>query len=136
MTHIVEKYAWALEILYTVAIWLAQASLLFQLIRIFAPAKSGSVYWASHTLIWTNLLLYVCVFFSVLLECYPIDETWNPLDANNHCVNRNMVLVVSGACNVFSDILILLLPLWAIWHLQMKLRRKIGITAVFTTGLL
>lgn len=46
------------------------------------------------------------------------------------------MLVVSGTVNVFSDLLNITLPLWAIWHLQMAPKRKAGVSAVFTTGLL
>ena len=121
--------------LYTPAIWLAKAALLFQLIRIFTPAKSGPVYWACQTLIWGNLMFYVATFLTILLECHPIKEAWNPRAAGS-CVDRNMILIVSGAVNAFVDLLNLLLPVWAIWQLQMAPRRKIGITAIFATGLL
>ena len=121
--------------LYTPAIWLAKAALLFQLIRIFTPAKSGPVYWACQTLIWGNLMFYVATFLTILLECHPIKEAWNPRAAGS-CIDRNMILIVSGAVNAFVDLLNLLLPVWAIWQLQMAPRRKIGITAIFATGLL
>ncbi len=117
------------------AIWLAKASLLFQLIRIFSPMKSGPVYWACHTLIWGNLVFYITILFTLIFECHPIDEVWNPYFAG-HCMDRNLVLIVSGAVNVFSDLLNLLLPIWATWQLQMAPKRKAGITAIFAIGLL
>ena len=129
------QYAWALEILYTQAIWLAKASLLFQLIRIFTPMKSGALYWAFHTLIWGNLAFYSSIFFSLIFECHPIREVWNP-SYEGHCINRNMLLVVSSAVNILSDLLNLLLPIWATWHLQMAPKRKAGIIAIFATGIL
>ncbi|CAF9928118.1 hypothetical protein IMSHALPRED_007390 [Imshaugia aleurites] len=129
------QYAWALEILYTQAIWLAKASLLFQLIRIFTPMKSGALYWAFHILIWGNLVFYSSIFFSLIFECHPIREVWNP-SYEGHCINRNMLLVVSSAVNIFSDLLNLLLPIWATWHLQMAPKRKAGIIAIFATGIL
>ena len=129
------QYAWALEILYTPAIWLAKASLLFQLIRIFTPTRSGPIYLACHTLIWGNLAFYISIFFSIIFECHPIWEVWNP-SYESHCINRNMLLVVSSAVNMFSDLLNLLLPIWATWHLQIAPKRKAGIIAIFATGLL
>lgn len=101
--------------------------------------KSGPVYLACHTLIWGNLAFYISIFFSIIFECHPIWEVWNPflgLDTSHYCINRNMLLVVSSAVNVFSDIFNLLLPIWATWHLQMAPKRKAGIIAIFTTGLL
>ena len=121
--------------LYSPCIWLAKASLIFQLIRIFTPMKSGAVYWACHALIWANLAVYIAVTFTVLFECHPIDATWNPFLASD-CISRNVILVISAAVNVFSDLLNFLLPIWAIWHLQMAPERKLGLSAVFATGLL
>lgn len=129
------QFTWALEILYIPAIWLAKSSLLFQLIRIFTPMKSGPVYWACHALIWGNLAFYVSILFVIIFECNPIYEVWN-LFYGGHCINRNTVLVASSAVNIFSDLLNLLLPVWATWHLQMAPRRKAGITAIFATGIL
>jgi len=97
--------------------------------------KSGFIYRACHFLIWGNLVFYVAILLTVLLECHPISEVWNLL-YQGHCINRNMVLIVTGAVNAFSDLLNLLLPIWATWHLQMAPRRKLGITAIFATGLL
>lgn len=129
------QFGWALELIYTPGLWLAKASLIFQLIRIFTPTKSGAVYWACQTLIWVNLAFYIAVFFTVLFECHPIDATWNILLATD-CVNRNLIVVITAAINVFSDVLIILLPIWAIWHLHMAPKRKVGVSAVFATGLL
>lgn len=126
---------WALELSYPAAIWLAKAALLFQLIRIFTPGKSGPLYWASHSLIWGNLALYIGTFFTILLECHPIKEAWNPYHEDS-CINRNLVLLVTSAVNVLSDLLIILLPAWARWHLQMAPKRKAGITAIFSVGLM
>lgn len=119
--------------LYAPAIWLAKASLIFQLIRIFTPTKSGAVYWACHTLIWVNLTFYISVVFILFFECSPIKDSWSEY-FGGRCIHRTLALVISAAINVFSDLLNLLLPIWAIWHLQMAPRRKFGITAIFATG--
>lgn len=97
--------------------------------------RSGPVYWACHALLWGNLAFYIAVLFTVVFECHPISEVWN-LFYGDHCINRNTVLVASGAVNVLSDLLNLLLPMWATWQLQMAPKRKAGIVAIFATGLL
>ena len=97
--------------------------------------KTGSIYRASHMLIWGTLLYYTATMIIIIFECHPVKETWNPI-TEGHCVNRTLILIVSAAVNVFSDFLILLLPVWAIWHLQMALKRKIGVIAIFATGIL
>lgn len=127
------QYAWALETLYPPAIWFAKTSLLLQLIRIFAPEKSGGVYWACHILIWGNLAFYVSTFLAVLFECYPMWEAWNA-SSDGYCVDRSMLLVASSAVNMLSDLLNLLLPVWATWHSQTTPKGKAGVVAIFATG--
>ncbi len=44
--------------------------------------------------------------------------------------------VVQGAVNVWSDLYILRLPIPGVWQLQLPLGKKIGVSAMFLTGLL
>ena len=53
-----------------------------------------------------------------------------------HCINNEEVFVAGGTINVVSDFTILLLPIVEVWRLQMSIQRKIGVSAVFATGLL
>ena len=53
-----------------------------------------------------------------------------------HCINNEEVFVAGGTINVVSDFTILLLPIVEVWRLHMSTRRKIGVSAVFATGLL
>ena len=97
--------------------------------------KTGAVYYASHILIWGNLAFYTASFFAIMFECHPIEEVWN-IFYGAHCVNRNLIAIVSGAVNVGSDFLSLILPIWAIWHLPMAPKRKAGLSAIFAIGIL
>ena len=50
------------------------------------------------------------------------------------CVNINAAFIATAAVNVVSDLLILALPVCNVWHLQMSVKRKIGISGVFLFG--
>ena len=53
-----------------------------------------------------------------------------------HCIGVENNYIAVGVWNVISDFSILILPMVAIWNLQMQNARKIGVAAVFATGLL
>ena len=53
-----------------------------------------------------------------------------------HCINAQGLLLAISAINVLSDLLALILPIAAIWHLQMDVKRKIGSTLVFAIGVM
>jgi hypothetical protein len=65
----------------------------------------------------------------------PREKTWTPF-LEGHCIDVAAAIVVQGAVNLFLDIGILITPLWAIWRLQLPLKRKVGISAVFAVGIL
>lgn len=120
---------------YPPMIFTAKLLILVQYLRIFAPTRRGFTFWGSHILIWTNLIFYVAIFFVVIFECIPREKIWNPTRRGT-CVNINAVFITTGTWNVFSDLCILILPIRAIWLLQMATRKKWQISAVFATGLL
>ena len=43
---------------------------------------------------------------------------------------------IQGIFNVVSDFYLLILPIPVVWQLQMPSKRKIGVCAIFMTGIL
>lgn len=52
------------------------------------------------------------------------------------CISWNSGDMVGAAFGVGSDILLLCMPLHAVWKLQIPRKRKIGVSAFFMVGLL
>ncbi|KAK3934188.1 hypothetical protein QBC46DRAFT_400496 [Diplogelasinospora grovesii] len=114
----------------------AKCSILFQLRTIFCTGQSrDSVFWIINALLALNAGYYTSAIFTFVFQCTPREKAWNPL-MEGYCINVAAATVVSGAVNLFLDIGILFTPLWAIWHLQLPLKRKLGISAVFGVGIL
>ena len=78
---------------------------------------------------------YIAAVTVVLAQCNPREKIWNPLISGT-CINNNANIIATGAFNFVLDVLIFILPIYAIVHLQMPIKQKIGISAVFATGLL
>ncbi|KAI4261806.1 MAG: hypothetical protein L6R42_003003, partial [Xanthoria sp. 1 TBL-2021] len=129
----INRLANAAGIGYCLVILLAKLPILLQYIRIFMPARQGFIYWASQTLIWTNLLFYVATSFALISECTPREKIWDTTIAGK-CINIKAIFLLTGSWNVISDLTILVLPIVPIWQLQMSPRKKLGVYAVFSTG--
>lgn len=86
-------------------------------------------------MIWFNTLFYLSTMFVVIFQCNPRAKFWEPT-LPGHCINIDVVDIVTAAINVLSDIVLLLLPLTCIWQLQMQSRSKVAVSAVFFTGIL
>ncbi|KAL9018279.1 MAG: hypothetical protein Q9185_004382 [Variospora sp. 1 TL-2023] len=102
-------------------------SLLLLYHRIFAPDRL------------TKYLVYLGVFYcsvlytSFLLLTFLLCQT--PLQAA--CKHRvNLFILISSGLNVFADIYLLIIPIAAVAKLHMPLRQKLGVSAVFLTGML
>ncbi len=76
------------------------------------------------------------IFVSLFFQCIAQDRSWNRHSVQGYCINFHAGLLVTGSFNALSDLLILILPLWATWHLHTGMKRKAGVMAVFGTGLL
>ena len=56
--------------------------------------------------------------------------------ASTNCRSREGgVAIAQGIFNVLGDIYLIVLPIPAVWGLQLSLRKKIGVSAMFATGL-
>ena len=55
--------------------------------------------------------------------------------ASPRCSLNKPLNVALGVVNIFSDFFILILPLPAVWSLQLPVKKKVGISAIILTGL-
>ena len=122
-------------ILYCPVVLVIKLSILLQLMHIFAPARERATYYVCQIMIWFNTLFYLSTMFVVIFQCNPRAKFWEPT-LPGHCINIDVVDIVTAAINVLSDIVLLLLPLTCIWQLQMQSSSKIAVSAVFFTGIL
>ncbi|KAL9127418.1 MAG: hypothetical protein Q9217_003714, partial [Psora testacea] len=123
-----------IEIAYIPTIFIAKLSILLLLLRIFVPSGKTKTYWAIQAVILFNLLFYLANLPIEIWPCIPRRKLWNPL-LPGHCINNEMVFVAGGAINMISDFLILLIPIVSIWRLKMPVKKRIGVCAIFATGI-
>lgn len=113
----------------------AKLSILLLYMKIFVPTRRGGVFWVNQVLIYINTLFYTGAVVALICQCIPRAKISNPRSPGR-CTNVYLSFMISGVFNVLSDFFILIFPLWAIWHLQMPLKRKFGVSIVFATGIL
>lgn len=124
-----------MELLYVLVLYCAKAGMLHQLQRTFAPWKSGKIYFTYVAMIWLNVGFMIVSVAGVVFQCVPLQKVWDPTIAG-YCVNRGAAIIVSAFFNFGIDVLILLLPLWSIYHLKKTVKYKLHVAAVFGLGVL
>ena len=123
------------RLFYSPTILAAKVTILLQLQRIFvSPTKRGLVFWAIQISLWLNVGFYVANVISVVVQCQPIAKAWDA-SLPGTCLDSRLNFIVTGVINVVSDVVILLRPLWAIWHLRMSIKKKLSVSTVFAVGI-
>ena len=69
-----------------------------------------------------------------IFECNPRAKIFNS-KLPGKCVDVPMLLNTSGLFNTLTDFIILLLPVKAVWNMNMKRQKKVIVVLVFTFGL-
>ncbi|THV53998.1 hypothetical protein BGAL_0037g00420 [Botrytis galanthina] len=136
MPGIVKILTFGLTISYSAALLFAKTAILIEWVQIFSPHRVHAFfYWASYLMILLNVLLYVSSIISSAITCLPHESIWQPW-VKGKCIDRKALGVFTAIFNVIMDLLILLLPQRIIWTLRMTMARKIGISLVFSVGIL
>ncbi|KAL2807800.1 hypothetical protein BJX63DRAFT_425109 [Aspergillus granulosus] len=126
------RIIFAYVILYATTVPMVKLSVLFLYRRIFR-------------LTWT---LYFCAFLSVgytiavtstiSLACVPTSYFWtqwvDPLSGGYCRINLYMFYLWNGVANLFTDVIILCLPMPIVWKLQMPKSQKWAISGIFLLG--
>jgi hypothetical protein len=114
----------------------AKTAILIEWVRIFSPYRTHTFFfWASYLMALLNTLLYVSSIISSAITCISHESLWYPW-VPGKCINRKALGLFTAFFNVIMDLVILLLPQRIIWTLQMTKARKIGISIVFSVGVL
>ena len=82
---------------------------------------------------------YCTIFFFIeAFNCNPVKKEWHVLTYQGPytCFDNNMVEFVIGGFNIGTDLIILLMPIPLILGLQVDSRRRLGLLAIFGTGVL
>ncbi|TVY39056.1 Satratoxin biosynthesis SC1 cluster protein [Lachnellula occidentalis] len=131
-------YANIVQILYGPTMFTVKLSILLQYMRIFVPGREGNMamFVLIHTVLWADLAFYTVDTLFEIFSCSPRALNWNKLIDHGSCFNVEALIISAGAINVISDCVILFLPVYSIWRLNLSTKKKVQIIAVFAFGLL
>ncbi|RDL35886.1 Uncharacterized protein BP5553_06498 [Venustampulla echinocandica] len=126
----IERWLLVTEIIYFWNMCWTKLSLLFMYYRIFhfRYFKVRAIVVGSFVVIWAITASFLYTFI-----CVPVHKLWKP-DIPGHCISQLGVWMANSSATIFSDILILCLPMPQVWKLQLKMIEKITVTLVFSLG--
>ncbi|KAI1187546.1 hypothetical protein F5B17DRAFT_453045 [Nemania serpens] len=123
-------------ILYSITLPLLKASILLEWTRLFVPRGTRNIFWwLCNTLVGVQLSFLVASVFALCFTCIPFRKTWD-LTVPGTCIKKSELEITSAAIHFVSDVVILFLPQRVIWNLHMSLRKKVGVSFIFSLGVL
>lgn len=69
----------------------------------------------------------------VAVQCRPLQFIWNK-SLDGICIDSWPFYIAGSAPNVLTDFAILILPLPAVWRLQMGMMQKVSIVGILLLG--
>lgn len=115
-------------------IFFAKLSLFMLYYRLFKPQKL-----IRYAIIFGATFSFLFYFSNMIVNailCSPkVGHPWN-VAVGVKCARTGVFAVILGIINLILDMFLLILPILVILPLQLSVKKKIGISAIFMAGLL
>jgi hypothetical protein len=80
---------------------------------------------------------YCTIFFFIYaFDCKPVYWNWHFDPFHYDCIDITHIKMATGAINILTDLIVVLMPLPLVMQLQLAKSQKIGLCLVFSTGFL
>ncbi|KAI0392476.1 hypothetical protein F5Y17DRAFT_459798 [Xylariaceae sp. FL0594] len=122
--------------LFQATMGLLKTAILLEWPRLFVPpGRRNGFYWTCRITMVLNIGYCTVGVVASALTCTPHEKIWN-ISLPGRCLNTSAFFITNATLNVVSDIIILALPHQVIWSLQMSRKKKVGVSLVFTIGII
>lgn len=118
---------------------LLKTAILLEWLRILAPQGNrlkSPFWWGCVSIIVLQCVWGVACVILLNVQCTPHEAIWKVYMPRDLCFNLVPVQLTSGAVQLFSDVVMLVLPQKTIWNLNLSWQKKLGVSVVFGLGIL
>ncbi|KAI0013448.1 hypothetical protein F4779DRAFT_395108 [Xylariaceae sp. FL0662B] len=129
---LMQKLVVAMDVIGAACLATIKLSVLWFYLRVFDNAQFRKAIAATTivVILWTSGNI-----MEPFLVCRPFDYTWDPTIRGGTCGSKKAVSISIGMFSVITDIIIIALPIPAIWKLGIDRKRKWAATSLFLIGL-
>ena len=125
--------AYGFNVLYTTAYPVSRISLVLLYHRVFVQP------WFRYCC-WVLVALFAGYSFSTVIAdlctVFPVEAGWNRNVKPTRKINTETLYIANCGFNISTDAILLLMPLLVIWRLNMTILHKLGLSAIFSLGIL
>ncbi|KAK5126226.1 hypothetical protein LTR85_010461 [Meristemomyces frigidus] len=125
------KLNYATTLCYQASLCFTKLSICVFYLRVFSTTKASR--WQVYAMIAFVVAFTVPLEVVTILSCVPPQKTWLPAKSG-HCLNTIIAFWTSVACNIISDVWIIVFAAPRVWSLKMQGRQKLALLATLTLG--
>ncbi|KAI1415431.1 hypothetical protein F5Y13DRAFT_187539 [Hypoxylon sp. FL1857] len=127
---IIFKVLFSFGIIYLLALASVKMSVLSFYQRTFSTESMRRAIWATMCLVFIWALAHTLAFIFV---CKPTQAWWDT--SAGTCGNLIPIYASIVVLNIITDLIVMALPMYTIWHLQMRKTEKLALTLAFGLGI-
>ncbi|OTA54485.1 hypothetical protein K449DRAFT_426251 [Hypoxylon sp. EC38] len=122
--------------LYCVALMLIKVAILLEWTYLFVPRSTrNAFFWICYGMIGAICGLYFSTIITINYTCTPRERIWRRYLPGT-CIDIKAFNLSITVIHLVFDLLLLLLPHRTIWKLSLSAKQKIGISTVFSVGIM
>lgn len=126
---------------YQTVLPLLKTAILLEWLRILAPPGQGNrlaspFWWGCVSVMALQVVWAVACVVLLNVQCSPHEAIWKVYMPRELCFNLVPVQLTSGAVQLASDVVMLLLPQRTIWELKLSWQKRLGVSVIFGLGIL
>jgi len=124
------------RILYAATLWILKFTILEFFRRLTGVTWERSSQKALVVIRWVLIFTFIAVVISTLSECQPFTHYWQVTpDPGGQCRQGYVQLLTTAVCNILTDLLLVFFPIPIILQSNMKIKRKMQLTLLFSLSL-
>ncbi|TGZ84710.1 hypothetical protein EX30DRAFT_345391 [Ascodesmis nigricans] len=118
---------------YAMFVWSMKICVLYWIENVIQREK----YWGMvfDTTFWVFITTLVAVVGITFLECQPMKLYWQIYPDPGKCTHAQIQLVSMASLNIFTDIILILIPLPVLLRIHLPVFRKLQLAALFSVSL-
>ncbi|PIG85669.1 hypothetical protein AARAC_007123 [Aspergillus arachidicola] len=121
--------------LYVTSLWLIKAGMVCFYKRLADRTHYQRIYNVVLTLLAAT---WLTIFLNIIFKCFPVDRIWDMDNPDRACSHKQTRINywITILFNIFSDVIIICLPISQVLRIRMPFKQKLGVMSIFLLGIL
>ncbi|KAE8418017.1 hypothetical protein BDV36DRAFT_295599 [Aspergillus pseudocaelatus] len=121
--------------LYVTSLWLIKAGMVCFYKRLADRTHYQRIY---NVVLALLAATWLTIFLNIIFKCFPVDRIWDMDNPDRACSKKQSRINywITILFNIFSDVIIICLPISQVLRIRMPFKQKLGVMSIFLLGIL